>query len=828
MDLQLFAHYTKMVRSRSNSVKKDLKRKIDAPVDVQDDFDVEGLIDEGDSDDEDEQEEQEESAPVTTVSKTTEEDEEADDESDSDAELEAMIGEEEDLSGSELDDELAYFSDAGDDEVDPSILSHLEDGLRLRSLSRSSDQTDELKDVVEIIPGADGKPRMIKKEIHAVYDSDDSDMEESNTIGNVPLSAYDQMPHIGYDINGKRIMRPATGSALDTLLESIDLPEGWTGLLDKSTGKGLNISKEELELIKRIQRNETTDDASNPYEDLVEWFSSKTEIMPLSAAPEPKRRFVPSKHEAKRVMKMVQAIRQGKLLTKPKEDPNARPSYDVWADNLTDVQDHVMTLRAPKMPPPTHDESYNPPAEYLPTEEEIAEWNALAPSERERNYVPKKFAALRHVPGYSESVRERFERSLDLYLAPRVRKNKLNIDPDSLIPDLPSPKDLMPFPIRCATTYKGHKGKVRAISVDPSGEFLATGGDDGTLRVWEVLTGRELYRCRLVASIDAQDDSVECVQWNPAVPGMLAASAGEHIFLIVPPTLFDFDIENVGREKIEQGWGFAEGGRDQQGVDTKGLDDDADSDSDDDSGPIKKKSPPAKWITPTAKQQASGIGAIITATKTIKRLAWHRKGDYLVTVAPTAQHRAVAIHQISKHSSQSPFNKSKGIVQDAMFHPFRPHLYVATQRYVRIYDLAKQVMAKKLMPGARWVSSLDIHPRGDNVILSSFDKRLLWHDLDLSDKPYKTLRYHEKAVRHAAFHKGGLPLFCSASDDGNINIFHGTVYDDMMTNPLLVPLKVLKGHDVKSGLGILRVEWHPREAWLFSAAADGTAKLWTT
>ena len=29
---------------------------------------------------------------------------------------------------------------------------------------------------------------------------------------------------------------------------------------------------------------------------------------------------------------------------------------------------------------------------------------------------------------------------------------------------------------------------------------------------------------------------------------------------------------------------------------------------------------------------------------------------------------------------------------------------------------------------------------GDNVIVGSYDRRLVWHDLDLSDRPYKTLR----------------------------------------------------------------------------------------
>jgi len=38
----------------------------------------------------------------------------------------------------------------------------------------------------------------------------------------------------------------------------------------------------------------------NPYEPEVNWFSDDKEIMPLSAAPEPKRRFIPSKWEEKK------------------------------------------------------------------------------------------------------------------------------------------------------------------------------------------------------------------------------------------------------------------------------------------------------------------------------------------------------------------------------------------------------------------------------------------------------------------------------------------------------------------------------------------------
>lgn len=165
---------------------------------------------------------------------------------------------------------------------------------------------------------------------------------------------------------------------------------------------------------------------------------------------------------------------------------------------------------------------------------------------------------------------------------------------------------------------------------------------------------------------------------------------------------------------------------------------------------------------------------------------------------------------------------------DARFHPFKPQLFVSSQRTIRIYDLAQQQLVKKLLPGARMLSGIDLHPRGDHLLASSYDKRVLWHDLDLAATPYKTLRYHEKAVRSIKFHKGKMPLFASASDDGTIHVFHSTVYDDYMTNPLLVPLKKLTGHKIVSSIGVLDLVWHPKEAWLFSAGADGTARLWTT
>lgn len=50
---------------------------------------------------------------------------------------------------------------------------------------------------------------------------------------------------------------------------------------------------------------------------------------------------------------------------------------------------------------------------------------------------------------------------------------------------------------------------------------------------------------------------------------------------------------------------------------------------------------------------------------------------------------------------------------------------------------------------------------------------------------------------------------------------------DLLQNPLLVPVKVLRGHALTRDLGVLDVAFHPTQPWIFSSGADGTVRLFT-
>lgn len=109
------------------------------------------------------------------------------------------------------------------------------------------------------------------------------------------------------------------------------------------------------------------------------------------------------------------------------------------------------------------------------------------------------------MPPYERFINERFERCLDLYLVPRkpdtrVRVKQLSypdeanlslqkrvVDPENFLPKLPRREELRPFPTVLGVEYLGHTKRVRGVSFDPAGQYFASGSEDCTVRIWEVL-----------------------------------------------------------------------------------------------------------------------------------------------------------------------------------------------------------------------------------------------------------------------------------------------------------------------------------------------------
>lgn len=352
-------------------------------------------------------------------------------------------------------------------------------------------------------------------------DSADSDDEEVLIrTGNIPDNWYDDYAEgenlVGYSVKGERITKAKElmRDELDEFLRRQNDPNWWRELNDKLNNKNVKLSKADIELIERIRSGRypyAEDDENNelfvpPIDD------SNPDLQFAMSEYNPKRRYIRSLHERKMVNRYLLAIRKGWLKFKTKQEilKEYRERYnkvwDIWKD------ESIVAFRpkrlpkqidAPKKNPPTHAESYNPPKEYLLTEKEKQEQLELEPEERMYNFEPQAFDCLRKVPLYQNLIKETFERCLDLYICPRVQRKKINIAASQLIPDMPNPSELKPFPTKIAVEFKGHNdSKVRSVSVSPCGKYVASGDEAGNVFLWDAQTGRIRQKYKFEGIID--------------------------------------------------------------------------------------------------------------------------------------------------------------------------------------------------------------------------------------------------------------------------------------------------------------------------------------
>ena len=141
--------------------------------------------------------------------------------------------------------------------------------------------------------------------------SDDEENTGDNTIGRVPLHWYNAYDHIGYTIDGKKLIKGTGPDRIDLTLRGAN-KKGLHSIYDMYNNREVQLSDRDLEIIRRMQMGAFAHPEHNDTPEYSDYTSSIKEIMPLSAAPEPKRRFIPSKWEMMRVMKILKAIKEGK------------------------------------------------------------------------------------------------------------------------------------------------------------------------------------------------------------------------------------------------------------------------------------------------------------------------------------------------------------------------------------------------------------------------------------------------------------------------------------------------------------------------------------
>nr|XP_043619969.1 ribosome biogenesis protein BOP1 homolog [Erigeron canadensis] len=146
------------------------------------------------------------------------------------------------------------------------------------------------------------------REVVDESDSSEDEVGPRNTIGDVPLEWYKDEEHIGYDVAGKKIKKKERLDKLDAFLARNDDPNSWRRIVDEVEDEEVEVTKEEAKLIRRLLKGKAPHADFDPHAPYVDWFTWDGAKHPLSNAPEPKRRFIPSRWESKMVVNAVSLL----------------------------------------------------------------------------------------------------------------------------------------------------------------------------------------------------------------------------------------------------------------------------------------------------------------------------------------------------------------------------------------------------------------------------------------------------------------------------------------------------------------------------------------
>lgn len=182
-----------------------------------------------------------------------------------------MVSGEEVGSGPEASDEAASEDGSGEG-------SDYDDSKLLSSQADTDDDATAADDVME-------RCKMLRE----AAETDTSDEEEvRNTVGNIPLEWYEDLSHLGYDIEGKRIAKSSVAKGdevrcmcrdacimmlfvfqLDEFLSKMDDVDYWRTIKDKVTGQEIVLTDEQVDLIHRLQKSSFPETTLDPYEVLL-------------------------------------------------------------------------------------------------------------------------------------------------------------------------------------------------------------------------------------------------------------------------------------------------------------------------------------------------------------------------------------------------------------------------------------------------------------------------------------------------------------------------------------------------------------------------------
>ena len=632
-----------------------------------------------------------------------------------------------------------------------------------------------------------------KRQPESNSSDDSSDEEVLVRTGDVPENWYDGMEHVGYDINSNKVLKNPEEDEVEKFIKKANDKNWWREIYDSKNNSSVYLSDKDLEIINRIRQGKFANKKvgeDDYFEDDLPY-----QIHPMSNQIPSKKKFGFSRNEQKTINRLVYLYKNGLMpMEKPKKVE--QKIYDIW--EFEDEQDLSQYrpgfgYQIPRRDLPDNEESYN-------TKDN------------------KDGGILRRIPRYDNLIEEELERCCDLFLSARTIRKKLDLKENDVLPDLPKPEELRPFPTKECMVYKGHESSIRDICCDPNGNVLISADNGNLVFFWDILTGK------IITKFDLKE-KVRKININKFLK-LIVICTETHIFFILPKYLekkYKEEILTLVKEKIYP-----------KIIENKVAKEDNKGGEKENNNNITINDS-FVWHIPKSdsKKEKQGILFYMKWTQgVIKNLVWHNKGDYFGTLSKNSQGKTqVYIHSLTKMTHQLPISHIKGNANCISFHPNKPYFIVATNSNIFVYNLQKQELSRKFISNLNTINRISIHKNGNDLIAGDKSGKVAWFQLELSSKPFKLMDYHQDKIKSVEFNNS-FPLFLSCSRNGKLVVYYGKVNEEELVDPLIVPLKVLKinTNDTESnnkGNKLFTCAcFHPNQIWIFSGGEDGKIRMW--